>query len=97
MTIQDLKNNRNEIIENIKEILEENEMNVTNFYIKEVMNRMVSMLGFRFLRSTNVIDLVEEVMDEDFLYKLGEEERRDSIRRMEEIRERGTRELMKHI
>lgn len=56
MTIQDLKNNRNEIIEVITEILGEN-------MVKEAMGEMVKMLGYNGIKSTNAVDFAKEVIN----------------------------------
>ena len=53
MTIQDLKENRNLIIETIESL---------NLDVKQVMNEMVSMLGYNGIKSTDVISYTKEVV-----------------------------------
>jgi gamma-glutamyl phosphate reductase len=55
MTLQDLKDNRAEIIETIITELDET-------MVKEVMQKMVDMLGFNGIRSKNAVDYVREVI-----------------------------------
>lgn len=90
MTIQDLKDNRNEIISHLNQELENDQEAV-----KEAMSLMVKLLGWRDLKATNVIELADEVivindLKTKYIMKRGSV----ASRRMEEInREMSIRQM----
>jgi len=66
MTTQDLKNNRNEIIERIKEIGNES-------MIKEIMTGMVRVIEAEMNETDDCIELVDEVVEMNPTWKKKEE------------------------
>lgn len=56
MTLEELKDNREAIIEVIENKLGKK-------MVKEAMNQMVKFLGFNGIRSTNAVDYAEEVIN----------------------------------
>lgn len=98
ITIENLKENRNEIISEITNILERNNVWTTKENIVLVMNKMVGLIGWSGIESTNVIDFVFETIDsteiiDEMIMKQG----RMASRRMEEINIESSRKLMQNI
>lgn len=93
MTIQDLKNNRTQIIEELNYRFDNNQS-----FVKEVMQSLVNMIGYRGIKSTDTMSYVEEVISMlDLQSKFDEIGTTEAFRSLEEQNIARSKNLMQHI